>query len=212
MSNKNYLESLPEHLRYVGSYKELEIELSTTTDPGLGIVYQDKYVLLLRDPVIFPNGESGTYVRLVEKASIGGRTGTVIVPLADGCIVFVEIFRHATRRWEWELPRGFQEEGLTTAQNAIKETKEELDVEPNSIESLGAIAPNTGMLAGSAEAFIAIMPPGSLPLMKGQKMESIRRIRAVPIVDLDQFLLDHVRCGFSLSAIFLAKLRGKLCQ
>lgn len=212
MSNKNYLESLPENLRYIGSYKELEIELSTTTDPGLGIVYQDKYVLLLRDPVIFPNGEPGTYVRLVEKASLDGRTGTVIVPLVDGCIVFVEIFRHATRRWEWELPRGFQEEGLTTAQNAIKETKEELDVEPDSIESLGTIAPNTGMLAGSAEAFIASMPPGSLPLMKGQKLESIRGIRAVPFVDLDQFLLDHVRCGFSLSAIFLAKLRGKLCQ
>ena len=210
MADDNYLNRLPNELRYVGSHRELEIELSTLPSQEHGIVYEDKHVLFLKDPVIFPNGKSGSYVRLVEAAALDGRTGTVIVPLVDDFVVFVEIFRHATRRWEWELPRGFQEKNLSTEQNAIKETKEEIDVVPVSVESIGTIAPNTGMLSGSAEAFIAIMPSGSLPSMKGQELESIRAVRGVRLDELDLFLLEHVRCGFSLSAIFFAKLRGKL--
>jgi len=211
MEDQNYLEFLPEALRYCGSYQNGEIELRSPIEgEEYGILYKDKYVLLIKDPVIFPTGVSGKYLRLVEAAALTGRTGTVIIPTVDSQVVFVNIFRHATRQWEWELPRGFQEKDHTTVQNAFKETKEEIDVEPISVESLGTIAPNTGMLSGCAEAFIAIMPSGSLQEMKGQKLESIRAVKGVRIDELDQFLLDHVRCGFSLSAIFLAKLRGKL--
>src|SRR5437879_5616224 len=38
---------------------------------SVGISYQDQYVMILRDAVRFPNGELGTYIRMVGNGSPG---------------------------------------------------------------------------------------------------------------------------------------------
>jgi ADP-ribose pyrophosphatase len=206
----SYLDQLPEHLRYQGSHTDKEIELRHATDDSAAVIYSDKYIMLILDPVVFPSGSPGTYLRVIETPVLKGASGTVIIPIADQHVVFIEIFRHATRSWEWELPRGFQESGLTASENATKEIEEELSVRPVDTECLGPIAPNTGLLAGIAEALIATLPSGSLDQVQGEANESIRTVKGVPLHELDEFILMNVRCGFSLSALLLAKLRKKL--
>ncbi|MGP3928192.1 hypothetical protein [Streptomyces sp. 8N616] len=68
------------------------------------MVYEDAYVMLLRDPVRFPDGRTGTYIRSVSAMQ---EPGCVVLPLLGGEVVLLEHFRHATRSWHWEVPRGF---------------------------------------------------------------------------------------------------------
>lgn len=76
------------------------------TDPAAveaagGVVYQDPYVLLVRDAVRFPDGRTGTYMRSV---SATAAPGCVILPLLGDRMVLIEHYRHATRSWHWEIP------------------------------------------------------------------------------------------------------------
>ena len=60
----------------------------------------------MRDPVRFPSGKLGTYLRILEPSALDGAAGVVLLPVRDNVIFLREVFRHATRRWELELPRG----------------------------------------------------------------------------------------------------------
>lgn len=209
---KDYLERLPEKLKLPGSTRDGEIQLrplSDNEDIREGIVYEDDYVILVRDPVTFPNGREGHYLRLIERSSLeNGVSGTVMVPATSSHIFFIRVFRHATRTWEWELPRGFQEPGLTPLQNAEKEIVEEIGIQPLTVVELGKIKPNTGMLSSEVFSFAATLPENADGLVAPQTSEAIEMVRPVPFSELSQFLREHVTCGFSLSAILQAHLVG----
>ncbi|MEL7336976.1 MAG: NUDIX hydrolase, partial [Planctomycetota bacterium] len=204
---------LPAEFTYTGDCSAGEIEI--VTDEGaaadVGIVYENKRMMVVVDPVVFPPDRSpGTYQRVIEKAQLNGIGGTIIVPIVDQNVVFVELFRHSTRRWEWEVPRGYQEPGLSPEENAMKETNEEIGVMPLRVQELGPITPNTGLLSSETTAFAAFLPNGCVDELRGQHSESIRETRALNFSELDPFILNHVRCGFSLSALLLARIHGLL--
>lgn len=209
----DYLSRLPESLRRQGDASHGEIELLPATDDQqnlVGIVYEDDYLMVVQDPVKFPSGRVSTYGRVVEQASLHGNCGTVMVPIMQGHVVFLNIFRHATRQWEWELPRGFQEPGISAEENARKELREELGIDPESLVHVGLVKPNTGLLSGEAVVFVAHLPNRSDALATHDIDEGVGRIRLVEMGQLDVFLCDHVTCGFSLSAILLARLHKQI--
>src|SRR5262245_35313789 len=72
-----------------------------------GKVFEDQYVTLYRDPVRFPGGQLGTYLRISWSEKLGN--GVVILPRLNNSFVLTRHFRHATRAWHWEIPRGFGE-------------------------------------------------------------------------------------------------------
>lgn len=209
-----YLQQLPQSLRRLGDATRNEIQIvdpananDGSGDQQFGILYEDDFMLLIRDFVQFPNLEMGSYTRLTSIGESQGTCGTVLVPRIDNCVIFVEIFRHATREWHWELPRGFQETGLTGEENAIKECKEELGIMPNSVEKVArGIHANTGVLSGRAEVYVSRFHSQDRDRIRVQNEESIRDFRCVSFDDLDEFLLQNVTCGFSLAAISLCKL------
>ncbi|TWU07951.1 NUDIX hydrolase [Stieleria varia] len=213
----DYLDRLPEPLRILGNSDDGEIQIIATdrgqsdaTDSNLktGIVFEDRWLMVVRDQVRFPDQHEGHYVRIVEKAQLNKVGGTVIVPVVDGCIVFVELYRHATRRWEWELPRGYQEPGLTPEQNAMKETQEEIGVAAVSVSEIGRVTPNTGLLSSEVVVFAAMLPSGCIEQMRGEHREAIRSVLAVPFEEVDRFIQQNVRCGFSLSAMYWTRASG----
>lgn len=121
----------------------------------VGIVAEDTYWLFLRDAVVFPSGAVGTYNRLVWKNSLDGPVGCAVLPRdQNGLIYLVYNFRHATRSWEWELPRGVRKKGEKAEDAARRELQEETGFIATASFLLGDIAPDTGSLSSVVPIYL----------------------------------------------------------
>lgn len=123
-----------------------EQKLNTT----IGIIYRDKYIILVKDLVVNPQGKQGTYIRILPATKTNG---VVILPLIQDRAVFVRHFRHSTRRVHLEIPRGFSKEGVSVEENAATELLEETGYCIRSIELLGVVAPDTGLFSSQASIY-----------------------------------------------------------
>ena len=179
-----YLKRLPENACYEGDYKKGEIELVGSdkliekiiegrrrklkkiklpdTSKEIGIVFEDEYILIVRDPVIFPSGSLGTYLRIFERPALDGPVGVVILPVCGDLIYLRRIFRHATRQWEIECARGYREKGLTPHQAVIQEINEEIGLPIKEIRKIGNICVNSGILAGEVLIYWVELYPGNV--------------------------------------------------
>lgn len=169
-----------------------------------GVVYQDEYLTLLRDPVRFPGGALGTYIRALPSS---GAEGVVLLPVLDGAIVLVEHFRHATRRWHLEAPRGFGERGVPADEQAARELREEIGAEPVRLVDLGLLHPDTGTSTDEVRLYLAeIAEVGALGVEEG-----IRAVRTCPAGQVGELIRDGVITdGFTIAAWTRASLRGLL--
>lgn len=122
----------------------------------VGIVNEDTYWIWLRDAVYFPQGISGTYDRLLWRSELKGKVpGVAVLPiLPSGKILLILNYRHATRSWELELPRGGMEMHETFEEAAFRELKEETGLIASSMVFLGKIATDTGVHSSVIPVFI----------------------------------------------------------
>lgn len=154
-----------------------------------GIVEEDLYLMWVRDPVVFPNGERGTYNRLVWKvASLDGPVGVVVLPvLEDGRIILNLNYRHATRSWELELPRGGKLKGETNEAAAQRELKEETGFDVEHLIFLGDIAVDTGACATVNPVFMGyIFGQG---FTKREYSEAIEEVMPFTVQELEDGLI-----------------------
>ncbi|MET7616999.1 NUDIX hydrolase [Streptomyces sp. NPDC005408] len=177
------------------------------TDPASvaaagGVVYEDPYVMLLRDPVRFPDGRTGTYIRSIGTTA---EPGCVVLPLLDGEVVLVEHFRHATRSWLWEVPRGFGTSGLGGEQNAAKELREEIGAGVRELIPLGAIHPDAGALGDRVLLYAArIDAIGDLAHGEG-----IRSTLTLPFAEAEEMVGDgRIMDAFTIAVLSRARLAG----
>ncbi|MFJ8582533.1 NUDIX hydrolase [Micromonospora sp. NPDC093277] len=169
-----------------------------------GVVYQDEWVTLLRDPVRFPDGGLGTYIRSV---SVGGAPGVVLLPLLDGAVVLVEHFRHATRRWHLEAPRGFGEPGVPAEEQAARELREEIGAIDARLVDLGVLNPDTGTSTDEVRLFLAEVRTVGEP----EEREGIRAVRLCRPTEVGELIRDGViNDSFTIAAWSRAFLRGLL--
>lgn len=167
-----------------------------------GVLYQDPYVMLVRDAVRFPDGREGTYIRAIGATA---EPGCVVLPLLEGRVVLIEHFRHAPRAWGWEIPRGFGTQGLEDAANAAKELREEIGAEVLELLPLGVVHPDTGVM-GDRVLLYAARIDGIGALAVG---EGIRRTLTVPFEEAEAMVLDgRITDGFTMAALLRARLAG----
>lgn len=169
----------------------------------VGVVYEDEYILVLRDAVEFANGSLGTYIRILPQRN--GVAGVATLPVMEDKIVLVNHFRHSTRQWHWEVPRGFSELGDSIGESARRELSEEIQAEPLEVVSLGRLFTNTGL---STEE-VALVLVRIATYGKTDDIEGISEIRLVNIAEFE----DMVRGGdiddsFTIALYARARLHG----
>jgi len=216
-----------------GSYKRGEIEIIPDTDAlikkvenerktkvlklglsesaaQLGEVFADEYLTIYRDPVIFPNGNTGTYLRIHENTMVDGIIGVIVLPLMGNNIILQRVFRHGVRSWEIELPRGALNKDLSPIENAKQELSEEIGYSDiKRVVEVGLITSNTGFFAGYAKAFLIELVENEQPLPKPEKEEAFGGNIMVTIPELLQLMKDgKIRDSYSVSTIMLAIAKG----
>jgi ADP-ribose pyrophosphatase len=169
-----------------------------------GVVYEDPYMLVVRDAVRRPDGSLGTYVRTVPAS---GWAGAAILPLIDGKAVLLRHFRHATRTWHLEIPRGFGDPGVSGADQARQELREEIGADTDSLISLGFFHSNTGAASDNVELFLAEIHRLGEP----QTSEGICQIETFPTNQFADLIgSGTVSDSFTIGAFTRAWLRGLL--
>jgi ADP-ribose pyrophosphatase len=170
-----------------------------------GVVYADPYFIVVRDAVRLSSGTLGTYARMI---SPGNASGVVILPVLGERIVLVRHFRHATRSWHLEVPRGFGLPGSDPSDDARRELQEEIGVTAAGLHDLGVVYPDTGAAGTAVRLFFAevIDPPSA-----ADPDEGIDAIRTVSSAELGQMIGDGtITDGFTITAYTRAVLRGLL--
>ena len=170
---------------------------------NIGVVYNDPYILILRDLVEFPDGTLGSYFRLINFADINNGHAVAIFPVINKKVVLLNQFRHATRKWHLEIPRGFGEPHLTAIKNAKKELREEINGEIVHIKKLGPYHNNTGIEGVTVNLFYADLKMiGDVNLQEG-----IKSYELFTIDELEELIRkSKITDGFTIAAYTRAKL------
>ncbi|MFC0599287.1 NUDIX hydrolase [Streptomyces palmae] len=179
---------------------------------AVGVVYADPYITVVRDPVRFPDGSPGLYVRVLPSTE---RPGVVVLPITgDGEVLLIEQYRHATRAWHLEAPRGGGE-SPDPAADAARELAEETGEEAVELVPLGELHPDTGLLAASVRLYAAHLATRTRqpeePGVRGAGPEAIRRTVLVTAAEAERMMADgRITDGFTLAVLTRARLAGLL--
>ncbi len=167
----------------------------------VGVVFQDPWFFVLRDAVEFPDGSRRTHARSINR--IGD--GAAALPVLDGRIALLRHFRHATRRWMREIPRGGIEPGQTPEQTVVQELREEIGAVATRVERLGFLYGSANLYASGAHLFFAEIASVGEP----QLGEGIDSIDLVTPAEFERLLLEgEILDSFTVAAFTHARLRG----
>lgn len=164
---------------------------------------EDQYWIWLRDAVYFPKGVPGTYDRLLWKSELKNKSpGVAVLPiLPSGNVMLILNYRHATRSWELEIPRGGMNSQETFEEAALRELKEETGLIASSVTFLGEIATDTGVHSSVIPVFIA----------KISAQEDSDPEYSEAISDMISFTIDELKAGFMKGFIEIS-VKGKKKQ
>lgn len=200
------LEKYPHIVTPQGCSAKGEIEIITdaeqmrliegATGRDVGVIAGDKYWIWINDACRFPSGQESVYGRILGTNSLEGPVGVAVMPIMpDGRIALICTFRHATRSWEFELPRGFVEPGESKEEAAKRETLEETGMLVSDLSLLGEFPPDTG-ISGT------LIPVFAAKVIKTEKLqpETTEAIEAVFLFTFDE-IKQAFKDGFCVRTI-----------
>jgi ADP-ribose pyrophosphatase len=204
-----YLQLLQKHPKNFGlsgsfSNGEIEIikdpakmrEIEKTTGRKVGIVAKDRYWIWVNDAVKFPNGKDGVYGRILSSKILEGSAGVAVMPvLPDGKIALNRNFRHATRSWEYELPRGAMDPNESIEAAAKREVKEETGMVLDELHSLGEMAVDSGLTN-------AVVP---IILARVSKQEAATPDDSEAIEAVEAFSVKEIKEGYKKGYLTISK-------
>jgi len=171
----------------------------------IGVVLDDPYIVMVRDLVQFPNGQMRGYIRLLSRADLLGGQGVAVLPCIESSLLLLRQFRHATRSWHLEIPRGFGEPDTSPMQQAQTEIQEEIDGVVEELLDLGELHVNTSMEGHATKLFLAKLRSVGQP-EHSEGIQSIKRVR----VNKFKALISNgsITDSFTIAAYTRARLRG----
>jgi len=174
----------------------------------VGVVAEDQYFLFLRDLVInprIPDSKPYTYDRVISKNSLDGTPLVAVLPFVGNKIFLQKIFRHATREFHWEIPRGFGQPGHSPLETAREELESEMGIRAETWTELGGIHSDSGITANYLKVFLA--QDDTLSRKIPQIVEGVLKIKAFPIDEVNAMIKGgQITDSITISAICLASL------
>ena len=208
-SRQRYLDLIKQHPHIIqpkGEASQGEIEILTDEKQmaaiekklgrDVGVVKEDRYWIWINDACKFPSGHEGVYGRILWIRELQfPNPGVAVMPMTqEGKIVLNCNFRHATRSWEIELPRGLINEGETPEEAAKREAAEETGRTIAEIRLLGEIPPDSGVLSTVVPIFIAKVT--SVDAHSQEETEAIEDILELSIQEIKQaFAKGYYNCN-----------------
>ncbi len=170
-------------------------------DTRVGVLASDPYATVLREAVRFPDGSLGLYNRLVVPG------GVVVLPVLRGSIVLIHRFRHGTRRFAYEAPRGIAGEAESIEADARRELVEEIGAVAAELVDLGEVATTSGIVGEVMHLFLARIDSFGAP----DRHEAIASILCCTIEETERMIAHSaISDGPTLAAYLRAKLAGLL--
>jgi ADP-ribose pyrophosphatase len=203
------IKQYPQIIQPLGDSSKGEIEILTDPEKiaaiekkqarDVGVVWRDKYWLWINDACRFPSGHEGIYARILWVKSLTGVPGVAVMPvLPTGKIVLNCNYRHATRTWEIELPRGIINAGETPETAAQREALEETGMVVNSLVRLGEIPPDSGVITSIIPIFMA----------KVVKQQSSKQEETEAIEEILALTKDEIKQAFA-RGYYICNIRGE---
>jgi len=170
-----------------------------------GLFYRDPYIAVLRDAVVFPDGQPGIHHRVIHEGVPDDVCGVAVLPLLDDRAILIRHYRHAVGGWCWEIPRGGVTLGVTAMDAARSELIEEIGAETHDMVMLGSLHGSTALIRGRVALLLARIDTVGRPALG----EGIVEIRSFTAAAIDAMMAaDEIRDGFTVAALAHARLRG----
>jgi len=121
------------------------------------LVFENTVFSVYADHVADKNGnEVSQYLSVVPKCLLSDSiAGVAVLPVRDGKVGLIRVFRHPLAKWSWEAIKGHAEPGEDARDVALRELFEESGFSgaPDNFIDLGVIAPEGGIIKGRSHLF-----------------------------------------------------------
>lgn len=169
----------------------------------VGIISQDSWVTVIRDAVMFLDGEIRLHTRVINRTN----DGVAVLPIYNNKVVLIRHYRHALRKSILEIPRGGIEGSKSIEDTARSELLEEIQGIPNELIRLGFVYGSTNLYANGSHLFFAILKSIGIP----QFNEGIETIEEYSSEEVESMILNgEITESFTIAAFYHAKLRNFL--
>ncbi|MEM9155683.1 MAG: NUDIX hydrolase [Cyanobacteria bacterium P01_F01_bin.33] len=165
----------------------------------LGLLLTTEIFSIYRDPIVFPSGQLGTYLR-IEDAEETGRSVGVLTVLPNNRFVLLEQQRYPAAATILETPRGFGRKSENSELSARREVEEETGGNITKLERLGSIYTNSGISDEIVDLFFC-----EIQQLGVSNEEGVRKILTYSEFEIKELISSgNISDPFFLSAYAMA--------
>jgi 8-oxo-dGTP pyrophosphatase MutT (NUDIX family) len=174
------------------------------TASASSVVYRNRWMQVREDKIVRPSGAAGVY-GVVEKPDFA-----IIAALQDGALHLVEQYRYPVEARYWEFPQGSSDlPGVTAADLAAAELREETGLVAASVVHVGRLFPAYGF---ATQAFDVYLATGLSDVGAQLEPEEEGLItRSFSVASVEQMIIDGtIQDASTVAAFGLLRLKGLL--